>query len=94
VYLLKPNDVSSPADSFKVDQAKKQHNIPILKEPTYQEHKENSKNYQGDLKIGDFVYKHFDQKMFDKSFDVSVRKCCTFAVYSVWPNLSSKRLPR
>lgn len=75
---LKPNDISSPADSYKVDQSKLQHKIPIVKETTFEEKRENVKNYSGDLKIGDYVYKDFDQKLFDKSFDVSVKAKFTF----------------
>jgi len=71
---LKPNDIVSPASSVQVDEAKRQHHIPILKEPTYKEQQENTNNYAGDLKVNDYVYKDFDSKLFDKSFDVSVTK--------------------
>jgi len=70
---LKPNDVRSEADSVAVDKAKEEHNIPIIKEPNYQTQRSNSENYKGDLKVSDYVYKQFDSKLFDKSFDVSVR---------------------
>lgn len=60
-------------DSVIVDKAKNEHNVPILKEPTYNEQKSNSAQYQGDLQVGDYVYKQFDAKLFDKSFDVSVK---------------------
>ena len=59
--------MSSPANSYEVDEAKKQHNIPVIKEPTYKEQSENSRDNITDLKEGDFVYKDFDQKLFDKS---------------------------
>ena len=53
--------------------AKKEHNISENKLPTYQEQKLNQENYSGDLKQGDYVYVDFVEKLFDKSFDVSVR---------------------
>jgi len=70
---LQPNDLTPEIGSVLVDKAKKQHNLPILKEPTYSEQKLNSIQNQSDLKVGDYVYKNFDQKLFDKSFDVSVK---------------------
>lgn len=69
---LKPNNIHSEADSALVDNAKRQSNITILKEPTYSEQRNNSNQYDGDLKISDYVYKQYDSKVFDKSFDVSV----------------------
>jgi len=71
---LKPNDVTSPASSVQVDRAKKQNQIPISKEPTFDQMRENVMNYSGKIKVNDYVYKDFDSKLFDKSFDVSVMK--------------------
>ena len=70
---LKPNNATSEISSVLIDQAKEKYHIPIVKEPTYSEQKENATNYRGDLNVNDYVYKDFDSKLFDKSFDVSVR---------------------
>lgn len=51
---LRPNDVTSPASSVEVDEAKKSHNVAILKEPTYNEQREKSNSYDGDLKVNDY----------------------------------------
>jgi len=69
---LTPNDITSEVGSVLVDRAKKLHHLPIEKEPTFQQQQENTENYSGDLSVGDYVYKDFDAKLFDKSFDVSV----------------------
>lgn len=69
---LKPIEIKSEIDSALVEKAKKEHGIEVLKEPTYLEQRENSEN-KSDLKVNDFVYKDFDSKLFDKSFDVSVQ---------------------
>lgn len=70
---LKPNQITSEASSALVDRAKHQNNIAILKEPTFQEQNLNKEEIQ-DLKVDDYVYKDFEFKLFDKSFDVSVTK--------------------
>jgi len=70
---LKPNDIKSEIGSALVDAAKQEHKIPITKEATFKQQKSNSESYKGDLQVGDYVYKQFDAKLFDKSFDVSVR---------------------
>lgn len=69
---LKPNDISSEKDSVSVDKAKKAIGLPIIKEPSYLQQRQNINDYKGDLKVLDYVYKQFDSKVFDKSFDVSV----------------------
>jgi len=69
---LTPNDITSEVGSALVDRAKKEHHLPIDKEPTFLQQKQNIENYSGDLNIDDYVYKDFDAKLFDKSFDVSV----------------------
>ncbi|MBM3938800.1 MAG: hypothetical protein FJ333_09150 [Sphingomonadales bacterium] len=70
---LKPNDINSEVDSVHVDQAKKTFGIDIYKEPNYIEQRQNEESYKSDLNVGDFVYKQFETKLFDKSFDVSVK---------------------
>lgn len=69
---LRPIDITSEESSVLVEEAKKHHNIEIHREPNYLEQINNLKNYHGELKVGDYVYKDFDASLFDKSFDVSV----------------------
>lgn len=78
---LKPNDINSEADSVLIDQAKIRNKITIEKEPTYSEQKLNQSQYSGQLKVSDYVYKQFDSKLFDKSFDVSVSKMASLMDY-------------
>lgn len=69
---LTPSSINSIEDSVKVNTAKKEHEVPIYKEPTYSQQQKNQHSYKGDLNVGDYVYLDFDQHLFDKSFDVSV----------------------
>jgi len=70
---LTPNSVHNEADSVKVQLARKKNKIKVYEEPTYIEQFKNQATYNGDLKVGDYVYLDFDEKSFDKSFDVSVK---------------------
>ena len=71
---LKPNDIQSESDSVKLNSAQKLHKIKTYSEPSFQVQRENQTTYEklGKFKVNDFVYLDFDQKIFDKSFDVSV----------------------
>ena len=69
---LTPNAIHNEASSVFVRNAKKTHNILEENLPTYKQQKQNEENYSGDLKKGDYVYVDFVEKLFDKSFDVSV----------------------
>jgi hypothetical protein len=71
---LKPSSVTSEKDSVSIRTAKKNHGIETYSEPDYKTQRENQKKYElsNNLKPLDFVYLDFDQKLFDKSFDVSV----------------------
>ncbi len=72
---LRPNDIQSELDSVLVDIKKRQQNIPNVKEPTFSEQLNNQMKYQKDrskLQIGDYVYLNFNEKLFDKSFDIQV----------------------
>lgn len=73
---LSPESITAIKDTVKVNAAKSKNNIDIYKEPTYTEQQNNKITYKGDIREGDFVYLDFDEKLFDKSFDVSVRICC------------------
>ncbi len=72
---LRPNDIQSELDSVLVDMKKSEQNISTFKEPTFSEQIKNQENYQKDnskLQAGDYVYLNFNEKLFDKSFDVQV----------------------
>ena len=69
-----PNSIHDEADSVAVQRAQKLNNISTVELPSYKKQEENQKSYKGDLKIGDYVYVDFNEQLFDKSFDVSVRK--------------------
>jgi len=69
---LTPNSIHSELDSVKVNAARKEANISVYKDPSYKEQFDNQNSYKGDLSENDFVYLDFQEKLFDKSFDVSV----------------------
>jgi len=71
---LTPNSITNQVGSVAVDNARKEIGLPINEEPTYKQKIANQKEYKGDLQVGDFVYLDFNEKVFDKSFDVSVSK--------------------
>ena len=70
---LTPNTIKNEASSVFVENAKRENGIPTYQNPTFQEQKKNEASYKGDLNIGDYVYLDFEEKLFDKSFDVSVK---------------------
>ena len=72
---LTPNSINNEASSVFVKEAQAKNNVLPTKTPTYLEMQSGEKNYKGDLKVNDYVYVDFDEKLFDKSFDVSVSKC-------------------
>lgn len=75
--FLKPSDIRTEADSVKVDEALRKNGIsPKESLPTFQEQNENQKNYEQNkknLQTGMYCYLSFDEKLFDKSFDIAVR---------------------
>ncbi len=74
---LTPSSITSEIDSVKVAEAKAKNNIPTYSEPPFEEQRQNQKLYESNkdyLQINDYVYLDFDEKLFDKSFDVSVSK--------------------
>jgi len=71
---LTPNSITNQVGSVAVDKARKAIGLPTNEEPTFKEKIVNQSQYKGDLKVGDYVYLDFNEKVFDKSFDVSVRK--------------------
>ena len=75
IGYLKPNQINSEIDSAFVRNAQKRHNIDFYTEPSWKTQLKNEQNYTVDLKlikIGDYVYRDVEQKLFDKSYDVSV----------------------
>ena len=72
---LTPNSIHNEAATVFVKQAQSKNNVVQEEQtPTYKQMETNTKNYNGDLHINDYVYLDFNEKLFDKSFDVSVRK--------------------
>jgi hypothetical protein len=76
IGYLTPNSIKSEADSVKVAAAKSAHNIESYKEDTYKKQLQNQSQFDSsktsNLRVNDYVYLDFNQKVFDKSFDVSV----------------------
>lgn len=73
---LAPNDISSERDSVSVDIRKRELNISSESYPTFEEQNQLSASYQDttkNLKKGDYVYKQYNEKLFDKKYNVSVR---------------------
>lgn len=69
---LTPKSITQVRDTVKVNEARTKHNIEIFHEPSYSEQRQNKKLYKGKFSTGDYVYLDFDEKLFDKSYDVSV----------------------
>ena len=74
--FLKPSDIKSELDTVKVDEALKLHGLQKRKLPTFQEQNENQQRYEQNPKNilpNSYCYLTFDEKLFDKSFHVSVK---------------------
>ena len=84
---LTPNSIHSEVDSVLVQKAKKQQNISTYNEPNYHIQRKNQQNYEHtkNVQVNDYVYLDFDEKLFDKSFNVSVSltKCKKLSFYIV-----------
>ena len=73
--FLRPNQIHSEIDSVFVKNAQNNIKLNIYKEPSWKSQFENVKNYESDfskIQIGNYVYRDIDEKIFDKSFNVSV----------------------
>ena len=73
---LTPNSIRSEIDSVNVSKARKEKNISVYSEPNFDIQRQNQANYIGVkqlFQVNDYVYLDFNEKTFDKSFDVSVR---------------------
>lgn len=76
--FLKPIDITSEKSTVEVNVARNTNSIDISKQPNIfkqLETEENDRKSKKSLKVGDFVYKQFDTKMFDKKYNISVRTC-------------------
>ena len=78
--LLKPSAINNEADSVAISKAKKELNIETFREPNFKEQQNNQKRYESSknqFQVGDYCYLDFDEKLFDKNFDVVV---CNFSL--------------
>jgi len=79
--FLRPNDITDEGSSVLVDKALRKQNLPVLKEPTYEEQIQSEKDYnllsqknEKLLKKDDFCYLDFKSSgVFDKGYDILVR---------------------
>ncbi len=74
---IPPEQILSLVDSAKVFEARKQSHTNVFHEPNFKEQQKNQELYESNksnLQVGDFVYLTLDEKLFDKSFDVKVKK--------------------
>jgi hypothetical protein len=74
---IAPENILSLADSAKVFDARKNAKMTVFHEPNFKIQNENQKNYESissNLQVGDFVFLTLEEKLFDKSFDVKVKK--------------------
>ena len=72
---LKPSTVLNESGSVLVSEARKKHHMEIYKEPDFKVQIQNQIDFDKSntgLKIGDYCYRDFDTKLFDKSYNVSV----------------------
>lgn len=70
--FLTPNDISGEKDSVAIQENKKAHNISTYRQPNFEEQIQNALNLKTKLKKGDFCYKFFDEKLFNKKYNISV----------------------
>jgi hypothetical protein len=73
--FLKPSMINNESDSVAVSNSKKNLNISTFREPSYKKQQKNQILYtksKSKLQKGDYCYVDFDEKLFDKSFDVVV----------------------
>lgn len=72
---MTPDSIVNEASSVIVNKAKKIHHIKIYKEPNFKTQLENQIKFDQssqELQVGDYCYRDFDSKLFDKSYNVSV----------------------
>ena len=64
---ITPNSIHNEADSVFVKEAQVKANVSVPKTPSYSQMQTNQSTYNGDLKVDDYVYLDFNEKLFDKS---------------------------
>jgi hypothetical protein len=72
---LKPNSITAESDSVKVQKAQEANHVKVYIEPNFDIQRQNQQNYENNkntLQVNDYVYLNFEEKLFDKSFDVAV----------------------
>jgi hypothetical protein len=72
---LTPDSINNKIDSLKVRDAQRKYGIQVYHEPNFREQLQNLKikKYEPNtFQVGDFVYLTFNEKLFDKSYDVQV----------------------
>jgi len=69
---LKPIEILNEKTSVDVQVNKKIHNIPTYRQPDFESQVKNVEEYKGELQIGDYCYKFYDEKLFDKKYNISV----------------------
>jgi hypothetical protein len=70
---IAPKAINSKLDTLKVSDAQKQHNIQVFKEPDFKDQLRNQELHNNSrFKVNDYVYLTFNEKLFDKSYDVQV----------------------
>ena len=92
--FLRPNQINSEIDSVFVKNAQKDINLNLYKEPSWKIQFENVENYKSDfskIQIGNYVYRDFDEKLFDKSFNVSVNSLIFDAIFLVTTSLVTSK---
>lgn len=82
---LTPNDIQSEKESVDVRLNKNLSNISIYKQPTFENQLENAKTFKNEksLQVGDFCYKFYDENLFNKKYNISVRKAkLTYIIFT------------
>jgi hypothetical protein len=74
-YLM-PDDINFEIDSVFVKESKENNGILTYSEPDFHQLEANQKNVlkDNDFAINSYVYLDFEEKLFDKSYDISVCK--------------------
>lgn len=82
--FLKPKNIVSEKSSVYVDKALEKYSIMKVKQPTFEEQLQNehfdSVNFKT-FKIGDYVYKQFNVKLFEKKYNIAVLKKLLTSAY-------------
>jgi len=74
-YLC-PNDIKSEKNSVDVKVNRNLHGISVYKQPDFETQIKNVENFENEAKLqkGDYCYKFYDENLFSKKYNISVRK--------------------